>query len=107
MFYYLTCGFTCILVDNCNKAMAVETKTNLNRAITETTSETVLRGPKDSFNENYQTNIGLLRKRIKDPNLIFEEVMVGRRTKTKVSIVYIKDIVNMKKIKELRKELKT
>ena len=52
------------------------------------------------------TNIGLLRKRIKDNNLIFDELKIGRRTKTKLSITYINNIVEKEKIKKIKKELK-
>ena len=52
------------------------------------------------------TNIGLIRKRIKDNNLIFDEIKLGKRTKTKVSIVYINNIVEEKKIKKIKHELK-
>lgn len=101
LFYYLASGFTCILIDKYEKVIAIETKANLERSINESSSEPVLKGPKDSFIENYQTNIGLIRKRIKDPNLTFKETKVGRRTKTKVSIAYIKDIADNKKVKKL------
>jgi len=105
MFYHLASGFTCIIVDGYNKAISVETRMQLNRSITESSSEPILKGPKDSFNENYITNIGLIRKRIKDPNLIFNEIKIGRRTKTKVSVIYIKDIVDNKKVKRILKKL--
>lgn len=92
IFYHLASGFTCVFVDGYNKAIALETKALLDRSITEATSEPVLKGPKDCFIENILANMGLIRKRIKDPNLYFEETKVGRRTKTKVVISYIKDI---------------
>lgn len=106
-FYYLASGFTCVIVDGYNKAIVLETKAGLDRGIEQSSSEPVLKGPKDSFNENYQNNIGLIRKRIKDSNLWFVETQVGRRTKTKVSIAYIKDIVDEKKVKRLQKKLET
>lgn len=106
LFYYLASGFTCILVNGYSKAITIETKGNLDRSINESSSEPVLKGPKDSFNENYQNTIGLIRKRIKDPNLYFTEVKVGRRTKTKVSLAYIKDIADEKKVKRLLNKLK-
>ena len=93
MFFYMASGFVCILVDNNNKGMAIETKADLNRSISEPTTEKIIRGPKDSFTENYSVNVGLIRKRIKDPNLWFEQFFIGRRTKTKVIVSYIKDIV--------------
>lgn len=106
MFYHLFSGFTCIFIDGYDKAIAIETKADLDRAINESSSEPVLKGPKDSFNENYQDAIGLIRKRIKDPNLYFTEVKVGRRTKTKVSLAYIKDIADEKKVNSLLNKLK-
>ena len=53
-----------------------------------------IRGPKDCFTENLDVNISLIRYRIKDPNLKIKICEVGRRTKSRVAIVYIEDIVN-------------
>jgi spore germination protein KA len=69
-------------------------------------SEAIIRGPKDSFTENYMINIGLIRKRIKDNNLVFDELKIGRRTKTKISITYINNIVEEKYIKNIKEKLK-
>lgn len=106
IFYHLFSGFTCIFVEGYDKCIAIETKANLDRAISESSSEPVLKGPKDSFNENFHANLGLIRKRIKDQNLYFEEVKVGKRSQTKVAIGYIKDIADEKKVKRLLKKLK-
>lgn len=106
IFYYLSSGFTCIIVENYKKIIAVETKTNLDRGIEESKSEAIIRGPKDAFNENYMTNIGLIRKRIKDKNLTFDELKIGRRTLTKISITYISNIVKKEKIEKIKEQLK-
>lgn len=103
IFYHLAAGYTCIFVDGERKCIAIETKTKLDRGITESTSEAIIRGPKDSFTENHNINLGLIRKRIKDKNLWMQDLIVGRRTKSKVTISYIKDIADMglvEKIKE-------
>ena len=105
IFYHLASGFTCVFVDGYNKAITLETKALLDRSVTEATSEPVLKGPKDCFIENILANMGLIRKRIKDPNLYFEETKVGRRTKTKVVIGYIKDIADEEKVNLLLAEL--
>ena len=97
-YYYLTSGYTCIFVDNDNKILAIETKATLDRGINESNSEPIIRGPKDSFTENHSINLGLIRKRIKDYNLHIKDILVGRRTKTKISITYIKDIAKIKNI---------
>lgn len=107
IFYYLSSGFTCIFVDGNNEAIILETRTKLDRGVTESTSEPVIHGPKDSFTENHNINIGLIRKRIKDPNLWFQEIMVGRRSKTKIAIAYIKDIVELKRVHKVEQQLKS
>ena len=97
-FYYLSSGFTLIFIDNKSICITVETRISLDRGVSEATSEPIIRGPKDSFTENPSINIGLIRKRIKDSNLIFDEIIVGRRTKTKVNIAYIKDVVKLDRV---------
>lgn len=104
-YYYLASGYTCLFIKGYTKYIAIETKTKLDRGITESSSEPLIRGPKDSFTENHAINIGLIRKRIKDPNLWIEEKKIGRRTKTKVSLIYIKDIADQRNIKMIKKHI--
>lgn len=103
--FYLASGFTIILVNGYQKAIALETRKDLSRGITESSSEGIIRGPKDSFTETHATNLGLIRKRIKDPNLVIEDVFIGKRTKTKVSTLYMYDIVDLDKAKQIKKKL--
>lgn len=105
LFYFLASGFTAILVEGYPKAIVIETRASLDRGVTESTSETIIRGPKDSFTENHDKNLGLIRKRIKDPNLWYKDIKIGRRTKTKVTVAYIKDIVPNYKVKNIIKKL--
>ena len=101
LFYFLASGFTVIVFDNEESAIVVETRLPLDRGVVESTSETIVRGPKDSFTENHNKNIGLIRKRIKDYNLWFEDIRVGRRSKTKISVAYLKDVVPDEKTKKV------
>ncbi len=104
---YLFNGFTILIYKN--EIIAFETKASLDRGISEPSSEPTIKGPKDSFNENYNTNIGLIRKRIKDKNLYINELTLGSKTKTKISIIYMNDLVDndllsntINKIKEIK-----
>lgn len=92
IYKYLFDGFTILIYKK--TIIAFETKENLSRSITEPSSEPTVKGPKDSFNENYNTNIGLIRKRIKDKNLFINELNLGTKTNTKVAIIYLDDIVD-------------
>lgn len=104
--YYLSSGFTIITVEGENKAIIMETRAQLDRGITEATSEPILRGPKDSFTESHSKNLGLLRKRIKTENLWFEEMKIGRKTETRVTIAYINKIADKTKVKQIKERLK-
>ena len=87
---YLVNGFTIIEIQE--KYLAIETINAPNRSITSSDYEKSITGPKDSFNEHFNTNVGLIRKRIKDSNLKLENIIVGKYTNTKVGIMYIKTI---------------
>ncbi len=106
IFYFLASGYTALFIDNEDSCIVIETKTTLDRGITESSSEPIIRGPKDSFTENHAVNLGLIRKRIKDPNLIFNEIKIGKRTKTKVSVAYINDIADINKVNDIINNLK-
>lgn len=95
-------GFTIIIKDKC---YAVETKGDLIRSITEPTTEPDLHGPKDSFNESIQTNLGLIKRRIKSPDLINLDLNIGSYSKTKVSILYIKSIAEEELVNKVQGKL--
>lgn len=104
--YKLSSGFTIIFIDGYNKAISIETRSSIDRGVTESTSEAIIRGPKDSFTENHQINLGLIRKRIKDSNLWFKDYQIGKRTKTKVTVGYINDIANLDNVKKIENDIK-
>ncbi len=103
--YFLSAGFTIIVVDGHDEAIVMETRADLDRGVAESSSEPILRGPKDSFTESHSKNLGLIRKRIKDNNLWFDEVKVGRRTKTRVSIAYLSDVADTNSVDDIKKRL--
>lgn len=98
IYEYLFNGFS-ILINN-KTILAFETRATLDRGINPPTSEPTIRGPKDSFNENYNTNLGLVRKRLKDKNLYIKELTLGTKTNTKVCIFYMNNLVDKKLLNE-------
>lgn len=66
----------------------------------------VIQGPREGFVEDLQTNVTLIRRRLKTENLVFEVLRVGSQTQTKVCITYIKGIANKKLVKEVTKKIK-
>ena len=104
--YYLNYGFTIILIEECDTALALETKRDLARSIATPQTENSLRGSMDSFVEDMQTNLGLVRRRIKDNNLWIKSNEIGRCTKTKVNILYINNVCKEEHVNIIEEKLK-
>lgn len=98
-------GDTVLLVDQCDEALVLNTRKYASRAVSEPSIESEVRGPRDGFVENIQTNASLIRRRIKDNGLRFDNMKIGERTKTIVSLVYIQGLVNEPLLNEAKNRL--
>lgn len=104
--FYLNRGFTIILVSGNKKCLALETKALTNRAVGQPTSENTIRGSKDSFVEDIQINIGLIKKRIKSNDLWEENIYVGDYTQTKITILSINNLADKNLTKYIKNKIK-
>lgn len=100
---YVNKGFVVCLTGD--MIFAIEEKQKLERGITTIESELSLNGPKDSFSESFNTNLGLIRRRIKSENLWWDEVTLGKSTETKVGILYMNNIVDKDLVKKVKARL--
>jgi spore germination protein KA len=98
-------GETVILVEGYKFGFAANTTGGDKRAVEEPTTQSVVRGPRDGFTESMDTNISLIRRRIKTPNLWLENVVIGEVTQTNVGIMFINGIANDKIVEEVRTRL--
>ncbi|WP_096200807.1 spore germination protein [Bacillus sp. FJAT-45350] len=76
-----------------------------NRTPEESNTEISIRGPKDGFTEDLSTNVALVRKRLRTNSMYNETFIVGKRSKTKVSLLYLEDVVDPTLIEEARKRI--
>ena len=76
-----------------------------NRSVSEPTTEASIRGPREGFVEDIARNVALIRKRLKSEHLIFEQLIIGTETKTKVYLTYIDNIAQVKVVEEFRRRL--
>ena len=70
----------------------MEARATLDRGINTTDSEVSIVGPKDSFNENFNTNLGLIRRRLRTNELFLKTMFIGKNSNTKVGICYMNNI---------------
>ncbi|MDA8235479.1 MAG: spore germination protein [Clostridia bacterium] len=102
---FILSGYAAIFIDGSQQVMLAHVRGGEHRAVEEPSSEVVVRGPREAFTETLHTNISLVRRRLKNPDLKVEMRKVGRRTKTDLAILYIKGIVNEKIIREVKERL--
>ena len=100
---YLLNGFALIYDDK--DMLVCEVKGNLYRSVTEPLAEKAVNGPKDAFNESILMNLGLIKRRIRSEHLINEDYTLGRKTKNKVSLLYLDDIAKIKYVKKVKRSL--
>ncbi len=98
-------GSAIVLIDGCNQALAVNVSGGEQRGVEETTTQTVIRGPKEGFNENLRTNLSLVRRRIKSPKLASKILLIGEVTQTEVAMVYLDGIARKGIVDEMYKRL--
>nr|WP_274600936.1 spore germination protein [Clostridium yunnanense] len=101
----LLSGDTIVFIDTVNEAMIISTRGFQMRSIAEPSNEASIRGPKDSFIESIRANTALIRRRIRDYDLRFDSLKVGKRTKTDIALAYIDSIVNKDVLKEVNDRL--
>ena len=92
---YLNNGFVILLIED-DYSLALEVKKKLTRSIEKPMTETTIRGAMDSFTENIETNIGLIKRRLKTNKLWNEDMELGKYTKNKISILTIKGLTDSK-----------
>ncbi|UOO37096.1 spore germination protein [Oscillospiraceae bacterium CM] len=98
-------GTSVLFVDHLAVAVLINSKDYEKRAISEPSNETVIRGPKESFIEDLQTNIMLLRRKIKNHRLVFKSVTLGSQTSTQIAIAYLDGIAREDVINEVNARL--
>lgn len=99
-------GYTALIINGCNEAILMLAIGIKHRAIEKPSNENILRGPKEAFIESAVINRALIRKQIRNKNLISESIEVGELSPAEVSLMYIKGIADERIINRVRKRIK-
>lgn len=83
-------GLLPVIIDGYDEIIIVDIRDYPSRAVDEPSKEKSLRGAKDGFTETMMTNVALIRRRIRDNDLIFKAFVVGKTSKTDVCLAYMK-----------------
>lgn len=100
------CGVTALIIDGIAGILLIDTRTYPVRGISEPEKDKTLRGSRDGFVETLVFNTAMIRRRIRDTNLIFEHLQVGDGSRVDVAIAYIDGLADTSMVKKLRSRLK-
>ena len=101
----ILCGTVVVVVDD--NALTIPLFEVEKRAIMEPPTSKVIKGPREGFVEDIYTNLGLIRKRLKTPNLQLIDLVIGRQTHTSVSVIYLKGIAREDILKKVIERLES
>lgn len=100
-------GDTVLIVENDSRAVVISTKGWPSRGIPEAKTEVVVQGPKDAFTELGSMNTVLIRRRIRDTALKVRRFKCGRRSKTDIAVMYLKDVAKEELVENIISQIKS
>ncbi len=99
-------GDTILLIDDIQSCLVIGSRKMFERAVSAPETNVTVKGSKDSFNENLLTNISLIRRRVRNPNLWAISYIIGKNSNTNVVMMYIKGLAEDKLVKEVESRIK-
>ncbi len=98
-------GNALFYIDGIDKGFIVGAKLIPNRAVFEPPTDVTVKGPREGFIEDVKTNMALIRKRLKSPDLRFETVRVGKRSDTAVCLCWMDGVSKNGLKDEIKKQI--
>lgn len=103
----LLSGVTVLFIDGYTAAIAIDCRTYPVRGVEEPEKDKSLRGSKDGFVETVVFDTAMIRRRIRDPQLVMEMTEVGKSSRSDVVIVYMKNLVNQDLLEKVRQRIRS
>lgn len=97
-------GF-CVVLFPGSGAVAYEVRTGVSRTPSAPEVENTVKGPKDSFVETMRINTSIVRRHLRTPDLRLYQTVVGKRSLTNVSVVWIEGITNEHLVRRMKNRL--
>src|SRR5690606_14950760 len=98
-------GHGVLFIDRYDRAVVLEARKWSERSISEPQSEAVVVGPREGFVESLITNVSLMRRRLRTPNLVMEAIPVGTTSNTNVVVCYLKGVADAQLVKQVRERI--
>ncbi|MBZ9689079.1 spore germination protein [Clostridium estertheticum] len=90
--YHVLSGDVVLIFSFANSAIYCEAKGYVRRSVGIPVAENVIKGPREGFTEAFVDNVSLIRRKIKNPALKFETVILGSKSNTVTVMCYIEGV---------------
>ncbi|AFH62742.1 spore germination protein [Paenibacillus caseinilyticus] len=98
-------GQTVIVVDGLGEGLLLDTAGVTKRSISQPQTEQVIRGAREGFIEQLDTNVALLRYRLPTTDFRITVTKIGRVTQSRVAVCYLEGIANEALVEEVQRRL--
>ncbi|MFC5407029.1 spore germination protein [Cohnella soli] len=98
-------GKAALLFGNGEAALVTGIEQWPTRSIQEPDAEPLVRGPREGFIEQLDSNLAMLSNRIRTQDLKIETILLGKYTQTKVAMVYIDGVAKKSVVEEVRSRM--
>ena len=105
VFAALFAGNTILFKEGDGQAYKISSQGYPRMGVTESDMEKVLRGSKEGFSDSVKTNVALVRKRLRTPEMKVEERVLGKKSNTSISMVYLQNRVSFELLEAVRERL--
>lgn len=99
-------GFCALLIDGVTSGIGIGVQGFETRSVEEPSTEQNLRGSREGFVEAVRTNMSMIRRRIKSPDLVFKLDTVGDLSNTDVCLCYLESKADRKLLAEVERRIK-
>ncbi|MGE5328403.1 MAG: spore germination protein [Deltaproteobacteria bacterium] len=97
---------SCVLfIDGAEQSIVFDVKSWEHRTVDKPTNEMIVRGPQEGFGEVLRVNTALIRKNLRNENLMTESITVGKRSNTLCCVMYLKNLANPSLVEEVKRRL--
>lgn len=103
--YHVLSGDLVLIFSFTDKAFYCEAKGYVRRSVGVPVTENVIKGPREGFTEAFVDNVSLIRRKIKNPGLKFETLILGNKSNTVTVICYIEGVAPKKLVDYIRKKV--
>ncbi|MEC5423745.1 spore germination protein [Virgibacillus sp. C22-A2] len=98
-------GSVIVYVENENAAVSYVMLNVEKRGLEKAETESVVIGPQVAFTESLETNLNIIRWRIRSTDLVLEKFLIGERTPREVRLLYLKSLANETDVSTMRQRL--